>query len=104
MEKRMSHFPVPFNFEWEGETEVSKLFDDIIELKNLGATHVYINLEYNNDAHPSIDFTAISQKLETDEEFQERVKREAEMQNIIKEKIKTMEIEQYYRIKEKYNL
>ena len=103
MEKIIRYFPITFSFDWSGETDISKLKSDITELENLGATHICIDIEDNDEAHSLIVFKAKAPRLETDAEYQKRINLEIQ-QKKIKEKIKKMEIEQYHRIKEKYNL
>ena len=99
MEKMIRNFPIEYNFDWSGENEISKLKSEIAELENLGATHICIDVEDSDEAF----FKAIGPRLETDEECDERINLEIR-QKKIKENIKTMEIELYNRIKEKYNL
>lgn len=99
MEKMIRNFPIEYNFDWSGENEISKLKAEIAELENLGVTHICIDVEDSDEAV----FKAIGPRLETDVEYEERINLEMR-QKKIKERIKKMEIEQYNRIKEKYNL
>lgn len=99
MEKIIRNFPIEYSFDWSGENEISKLKAEIAELENLGVTHICIDVEDSDEAV----FKAIGPRLETDEEYQQRINFEIN-QKKIKERIKKMEIEQYNRIKEKYNL
>lgn len=103
MEKIIRHFPIPFSFDWSGENEISKLKTEIEELENLGVTHICIDVEDSDEAYSLITFKAMAPRLETDAECEERINLEIR-QNMIKEKIKKMEIERYNHIKEKYNL
>lgn len=99
MEKIIRHFPIPFSFDWSGENEISKLKNEIEELENLGVTHISIDVEDSDE----VVFKAMAPRLETDAECEQRTSLEIR-QKKIKENIKKMEIEQYNRIKEKYNL
>jgi len=99
MEKMIRNFPIEYSFDWSGENEISKLKAEIAELENLGVTHICIDVEDSDE----VAFKAKASRLETDEEYEERINLEMR-QKKIKENIKKMEIEQYNRIKEKYNL
>lgn len=99
MEKIIRNFPIEYSFDWSGENEISKLKAEIAELENLGVTHIFIDVEDSDE----VAFKAKAPRLETDEEYEERINLEMR-QKKIKENIKKMEIELYYRIKEKYNL
>lgn len=99
MDKIIRNFPIEYSFDWSGENEISKLKAEIAELENLGVTHICIDVEDSDEAV----FKAKAPRLETDEEYEERINLEMR-QKKIKENIKKMEIELYYRIKEKYNL
>lgn len=99
MDKIIRNFPIEYSFDWSGENEISKLKAEIAELENLGVTHICIDVEDSDE----VAFKAIGPRLETDEEYEERINLEMR-QKKIKENIKKMEIELYYRIKEKYNL
>ncbi len=103
MEKMIRHFPIPFSFDWSGETEISKLKTEIAELENLGVTHICIDVEDSDEVYSLVTFKAMAPRLETDEEYEERINLEMR-QKKIKENVKKMEIEQYNLIKEKYNL
>lgn len=94
MEKGIRSAYIDYNIDWKYDTNLSVIKKDIEELEKLGATGVEIT------SASEITFYPIIQRLETDEEFQERVMALEEH----KKYVKNEEIKLYNKIKTKYNL
>lgn len=98
MEKQIRRFKVNIDFNWTYGVELKKLKSDIEELEKLGVTEVYIKAEeHYGDISTSIE--AFTRRLETDEEFSERIR----MKEQTKKSFEQMELEQYERLKAKYD-
>jgi len=99
MEKITRNFEVKCSLEWEYGVEISQIKKDIKQLEKLGATHVEINIEYEY-GNPYIEIKASSTRLETDDEYQQRI----DEQNKRQEEMKRRELEQLEKLKSKYGL
>lgn len=88
MEKQIRDFKINYSLNWTFDVEIKKMKEDLEALEKIGATHIEIE-PYNeyNCCYVSID--VISRRLETDEEYKQRVEeinvREAQ---IMKKKLK----------------
>jgi len=99
MEKITRNFEVKYLLEWKYGVEISQIKKDIEELEKLGATRVEIDIEYEcGDSY--IEIKAISNRLETDDEYQQRI----DEQNKRQEYMKRIELEQLEKLKSKYGL
>lgn len=99
MEKITRNFEVKYPLGWKYKVEISQIKKDIEELEKLGATHVEIDLRYDcGDSY--IEIKALSNRLETDDEYHQRI----DEQNKRQEYIKGIELEQLEKIKSKYGL
>jgi len=99
MEKITRNFEVKYSLEWKYRVEISQIKKDIEELEKLGATHVELDIEYEyGDSY--IGIKALSNRLETDDEYEQRI----DKQNKRQEEMKRRELEQLYELKSKYGL
>ena len=97
MEKQIREFEVNYRLNWLDGVEISKIKADIEELEKLGATHVEIDTVYSyGDTY--IEIIALTNRLETDEECQLRIKEEEERM----ERKKQLELKQLENLKAKY--
>lgn len=99
MEKEIIRTKIDYNLNWAYSIEINEIRKDLDILERLGATHVEIDSAViYDDSYVRID--AISEHLETDEEFELRISKEKqrELEN------KNRELKVYEKIKEKYNL
>ena len=99
MEKITRNFEVKYLLDWIYGVEISQIKKDIEELEKLGATHVDVYIEYEY-GEPYIEIIALSNRLETDDEYQQRI----DEQNKRQEDIKRRELEQLEKLKSKYGL
>jgi len=99
MEKEVRRFKVDYSLDWEYGVEISKLRDDLDAIEALGATHVEIESGISYDS-AYVTIEAISEHLETDEEFKLRVEETEKRQS----EIKRRELEQLEKLKSKYGL
>lgn len=79
--------------------EISQIRKDLDELEKLGATHVEIEASVYYDSG-RLEINAISERIETDEEFEQR-KKEIEFRQ---EQIRQNELKQLELLKTKYGL
>jgi hypothetical protein len=98
MEKITRSFEVEYSLEWKYGVEISQIKKDIEELEKLGATHVEIDICEYDDSY--IGIKALSNRLETDDEYQQRI----DEQNKRQERIKRRELKQLEELKSKYGL
>lgn len=91
MEKILRKFKVNYYLDWNG-AEISQIKKDIEELEKLGATQIYL------ESDPYIKTIAFALRLETDEEYQERVYKYNERQEVMKQR----DLELLERLKSKY--
>jgi len=73
MEKQIRKFRVNFDFDWTYGVEIKKLKEDLETLEKLGVTEIEIEAE-DNWGSPSVTIEAFAERLETDEEFKERLR------------------------------
>jgi hypothetical protein len=99
MKKIERWFKVDYDLGWEYDGAISKIKKDIEELEKLGATHVEID-EETSFGESSIRIRAFSERMETDEEYQERIDEESKKE----EEIKRRDLAKLEEIKSKYNL
>lgn len=95
MNKQIRDFKVNYPIDdWKSEIEISKMKQDLENLEKLGATHIEIDPpEYDSSF---VEINVISRRIETDEEYNERMKKidaenehQKEMDLYLLEKIKT---------------
>ena len=99
MEKQEIDFNIDYDLDWNYEVEIEQLKTDISELEKLGTTHVMI---YSYEVYDSsiTEIRPIQRRIESDEEFLIRKTDEDKRE----EELRKSEMEQYERIKKKYNL
>ena len=73
MEKQIRKFKVNFDFDWTYGVQIKKLKEDLETLEKLGVTEIEIEAE-DNWGSPSVTIEAFAERLETDEEFKERLR------------------------------
>lgn len=99
MEKQEIDFNIDYDLDWNYEVEIEQLKNDISELEKLGTTHVMIySYQVYDSTHTEI--RPIQRRIETDDEFLIRCEEEDKRE----EELRKSEMEQYKRIKKKYNL
>lgn len=99
MEKQEMDFKIFYSLDWIYGIEISKLKEDLDAVEKLGATHIRIEHGISYDCS-YVEIDAISRRMETDEEFEERVRQINQRQ----EEQKRREIQELERIKSKYGL
>ena len=99
MEKEVRRFKVDYPLDWAFEVEISKIRTDLDVIEALGATHVEIEAAMSHD-QPYVTIEAISEHLESDQEFADRVNEEEKRQL----EIKTSELELLKKLILKYGL
>ncbi|MCK9416002.1 hypothetical protein M0Q97_05015 [Candidatus Dojkabacteria bacterium] len=99
MKKEVRQFKVNYLLEWGYGVEISQIRKDLDELEKLGATHVEIEASVYYDS-ATLEINAISERIETDEEFEQR-KKEIEFRQ---EQIRQNELKQLEQLKSKYGL
>lgn len=97
MEKIIRSFKVDFNLDWTYGVELSKLKEDINELEKLGVTDIEIQSE-DDFGGSTVSVRAFINRLETDEEFNERIYKTKN----IKDAIEKRELKQLAKLKLKY--
>ena len=97
MEKQERDFKINYQLNWEYGIDISKLRDDLDAVEKLGATHIYIEHGISYDCS-FVEIDAIARRMETDEEFEERVRRITQIQ----EQQKRRELQELERLKSKY--
>lgn len=98
-EKRKIQVEVNYPLNWKYGVDISVIKKDIEELEKLGANIVIIDCD-NEYGDCIIEIKAISERMETDDEYKKRIFE----QNKRDEEIKKRELEQFERIKLKYGL
>jgi hypothetical protein len=96
-QKREVSIPIELYLDWTYGITISKLREDLDTLEKLGATDVNIEVDNTWD-YPSIYIKAFQCRLETDEEFQQRVAEETAKEA----QQRANELETLRRLKEKY--
>ena len=97
MEKEIREFEIDYDLNWRGGVEIDQVQQDLDELKKLGATHIEIE-PYQSFDLVFVDIKAIVERIETDEEFKQRLDEEKKHQEDIKRK----ELEMLKGLQEKY--
>lgn len=87
----------PYYFDWRHNTPIEQIKKDIVELEKLGVTSIYFGTE---DIEVQANINAYIERMETDEEYEERIIQESEMY----ERQKRNDLAQLERLKKKYNL
>lgn len=98
MKKKVRLFPIKYKIDWYWDTEITKIKKDIEELEKLGATHIYFNARYEDEI-PLIEIEPYSKRVETDEEFKERLYIQQKRDDAKKE----WELKQLELLKSKYD-
>lgn len=99
MEKQVRQFEVSYQLDWDYGVEIGQIRKDLDELEKLGATHIEIEASVYFDS-ARLEIKAISERLETDEEFEQRKK----VNEIRQEEIRQNELKQLEQLKSKYGL
>jgi len=75
--KKMIEEKIHYNLNWAYGVEISEIEKDIKKLKELGATHIEIDVgSCYGDYY--LDIEAHNRRMETDEEYAKRLKKEDE--------------------------
>ena len=98
MEKQKREFKIDYTLDWEYGVEISKIRQDLDAIEKLGATNVLIESGMSYDV-PYTTIEAISDRIETDSEYEERIQLEEKRQ----EEIRRRDLEQLEKLKSKYN-
>jgi hypothetical protein len=97
MEKKERDFRIEYSLDWTYRVEISKIRADLDAVERLGATHIEIEHGVRYDCS-YVEIDAISNRIETDEEYKARIDRITKRQ----EEIKRRELEQLEKLKSKY--
>ena len=81
--------------EFSGYHKISDIELYFEEIKNLGFTHIIIDFD---DGYDEVCFTPYKERLETDEEYEKRMKNDA----YFEETVRITELKELERLKEKY--
>lgn len=100
MEKQIIKLKVDFDFNWIYEGEIKKLKEDLDALEKLGATEIEIEIKDDWGGVPYVSIEAFTYRIETAEEYKERMAKE----NQRKEEIKRQELELLGKLKAKYEM
>ena len=98
MEKQKREFKIDYTLDWKYGVEISKIRQDLDAIEKLGATNVLIESGMSYDV-PYTTIEAISDRIETDSEYEERIQLEEKRQ----EEIRRRDLEQLEKLKSKYN-
>lgn len=95
--KRFIQEEVKYVLDWEDSVSVEQVRKDLDSIEKLGATHIIIN---PNSAHgyATVEFIVVSERMETDEEFSERLKAD----EYLKTQFEKRERELLEQLKKKY--
>ena len=75
MEKKIMRLKVNYHLDWDDRVSIAKIREDLDELEKLGATD--INIDYEDYFGTIfIKFKPFKEAIETDEEYEERIKNE----------------------------
>lgn len=92
-------FKIPYSFDWTYGVSINKIREDLDAVEKLGATH--IDIEHGIDYDCSyIEIESISERIETNDELQERINEFNKRQEMVKQR----ELAQLESIKAKYGL
>ena len=97
MEKEKRNFEIDYKFDWSYEATLAKIREDLDALEKLGCTEIEIESE-DNYGSISVVYTAICNRMETDEEFMARVKQKKDLEDRNKE----YELKLLNKLKSKY--
>lgn len=97
MKKQVKDFEINFDFDWDGITSIEQIEKDLAALKEKGATHINIQ-HYSHFGDSDAEYYGCCKRIETDEEFQERIKIEKREQ----EEIRQRELKRLNELKQKY--
>jgi len=97
MEKEVRRFETNYSLDWQYGVEISKLKEDLEALEKLGATHVEID-PYTEYDSAYVKIEAYCERIETDEEFEQRKKQVEARQ----EQIRQRDLKQLAELKAKY--
>lgn len=89
---------VEISFDWEYQTSIEDMKEDIKRIELLGATHININMESDGYGDKYLLFSSVEKRLENDEEFKSRKDYAKNAQKSIEER----EISLLKSLKEKY--
>lgn len=99
MSKIIRNFKIDYSLDWTYGIDIEDLRKDLDELEKLGATHIEIEPYVSYDC-PGVSIDAYANRLETDDEYNERVR----IEKFRKKEIEDRELEQLMKLQEKYNL
>ena len=100
MEKINRVIDTGYSFDWGYSPSISKIREDIDEMEKRGITHINIELSrYCTDCY-SISMRAEIHRLETDEEYEERIMSE----NSKLKANEARELAEYERLKKKFGI
>ena len=99
MKKKLRIFDVKYNLNWSYSVSIEQIKKDLIALEKMGATHISID-PYEQFGEVDVHIEAEARRLETNEEYNERILEEQKRELIYKQ----YEIRTFNKIKEKYNL
>jgi len=99
MKKKFRIFDVKYNLNWIYSVSIEQIKKDLIALEKMGATHISIE-PYETFGEVDVHIEAEARRLETDEEYNERILEEQKRELIHKQ----YEIRTFNKIKAKYNL
>jgi hypothetical protein len=99
MKKKLRIFDVEYNLNWIYSVSIEQIKKDLIALEKMGATHISID-PYEQFGEVDAHIEAEARRLETDEEYNERILEEQERALINKQQ----DLKMFYHIKEKYSL
>lgn len=97
MEKQEQDFKMNYSLDWTYGIEISKLREDLDAVEKLGATHIMIEHGVSYECS-YVEIDAIARRIETDEEFDDRVRQIAQRQD----EQKRRELQEFERLKSKY--
>lgn len=75
MEKQVRDFKIDFDFEWTYGISIDKLQADLNKLRELGCTRIDMEPSISYDC-PYLEIEAYANRIETDEECQQRIEEE----------------------------
>ena len=97
MDKIVRDFEIERDLDWTYGIEIKRLREELDWLEKEGATHIGIE-PYSSYDSACVDISAYANRIETDEEFKERIEKQQAWQKAIEER----EIEQLKKLQEKY--
>lgn len=95
--KQRVEIPISYNFSWAYGVSIKKIREDLDFVEKLGATD--INITYGESyGAPYLDIEAVVSRLETDEEFEKRIKNFEAQQKLTEQR----ELKELERLQLKY--